>query len=288
MKMKSTASLEAGGQTIEADFAGPFAVSPVRIVERFSCEDLRDLAEGRILAVVQPKYLPADVCRHAASRVTENARMQNYEVEQVKRHGVSFMDVAMNPSLAKQYFDDSLAAMADLRRMFLPFGSVVDQLQAQIDEAWPAGARIMTFPFRGGSIKLKRGTCREFPEGQKIDAHHDNFHFDAISFAEAPPVNLQFSFNVYLRVSIGGELVVYPRRIQTPDEELSLRDPKSAYGLRPELLGTPFEVQPSEGDLIIFCANRAHTVKPSFGGSRVTASLFAGLVDESQPLLLFN
>jgi hypothetical protein len=257
-------------------------------VEGVSLADLNDLAAGRILAVVKSDYLPADICRRAATRIAANGRMQDYEVEQVKRHGVSFMDVAKNPDRAQEYFADSTEAMKDLRRLFQPHGSVVDQLHAEIDETWPAGARIMTVPFRGASRKLKRGTCREFPEGQKIDPHHDNFLFDASGFPEAPPVRLQYSFNVYMRVSDGGELVLYPRRIQTREEEQSLRDPKSRYGLRPELLGTPFEVHPTEGDLIVFCANRAHTVRPSFGGSRVTASLFAGLVDESEPLLLFN
>jgi hypothetical protein len=178
--------------------------------------------------------------------------------------------------------------MRDLRAVFSPFGSVVDQLHAQIDETWPAGARIMTFPHRGVPCKLKRGTCREFPDGQKIDAHHDNFSFDAGAFPTAPRVRLQLSFNVYLRVAIGGELVLYPRRIRTPAEERELRDPQSRYGLRAELLGTPYEIRPCEGDLVIFCANRGHTVKPSFGGSRVTASLFAGLIEEEKPLELFN
>jgi hypothetical protein len=269
-------------------FAGPFVGSPLRIVNSFSAADLKDLSSGAVLGVKQPGYLSKDVCRHAAARVAENTRMANYEVEKVKRHGVSFMDVAMNPALAQKYFDDSREAMKDLRRTFLPYVSVIDQLQAQIDETWPAGARIMTFSVNGTLCKLKRGTCREFPEGQKIDAHHDNFSFDASQFSGAPTINLQFSFNVYLQVADGGELVVYPRRIQTPQEESSLRDPGSAYGLRADLLGTPLEIRPAEGDLIIFCANQGHTVKPSFGGSRVTASLFAGLVDENEPLLLFN
>jgi hypothetical protein len=271
----------------DADFAGPFIEPPIRVVDRLSAADLKDLFDGKILGLLQRGYLPSGVCQHAASRIVGNSRMQDYEVEKVKRHGVSFMDVAQNPDLAEQYFDDSGAAMRDLRAVFAPY-PVADQLQAQLDETWPAGARIMTISYRGRLRKMKRGTCREFPEGQKIDAHHDNFSFDAGAFPTAPRVRLQLSLNAYLRVANGGALVLFPRRIRNPAEELALRDPKSRYGLRAELLGTPYEIQPHEGDLIIFCANRAHTVKPSFGGSRVTASLFAGLIDEEQPLELFN
>jgi hypothetical protein len=214
--------------------------------------------------------------------------MGEYEVEKVKRHGDSFMDVGINPALTNVYLDDALGAMQDLRTIFPPGRSVIDQLQAHIDEVWPAGASIMNLMHEGKLRKLKRGTCREFPEGQSIDPHHDNFSFDASAFPGAPPVSLQLSCNGILGIANGGELVLYPRRIRTREEELALRDPMSLYGLRAELLGTPYVVQPREGDLIIFCANRGHTVMPSFGGSRFTTSMFAGFVGWDQSLDLFN
>lgn len=283
-------STESLNEVCDPDFAGPFTGPPVRKINRLSLEDIQAAFAGRVLGTVQHGYVPPEICQHAAPRAVSNRHMRDYEVEKVKTYGTSFMDVGINPALAQSYFDEAPDAMNDLRSVFAPFGSVIDRLQAQLDEIWPAGARIMTLPFGGKDRKVKRGTCREFPEGQKIDCHHDNFWFDARhSFPMAPRIRRQLSFNVYLRCApSGGQLVLYPRRIRSLAEESALRDPMSRYGLRAELLGTPHEIRPQAGDCIMFCANRGHNVQPSFGGSRVTASVFAGMIDEDQPLMLFN
>jgi len=272
-----------------AEHAGPFFENPIRVVESFSKDDLLDIFHGNILAFVQPNYLDPDVCEHAAERIMQNDQMEYYEVENVKRHFTTFHDISVNPALADAYFDGSKDAMSDLRQVFHPHGCITDRLQAELDEKSPAGAKILAFRHRGRLRKCKRATLREFPEGSKIDFHHDNFSFYADGFPDAPRIKLQISFSVILRLgATGGETVLCTRRIRTREEEAALRDPRSKYGLREEELGDQFEVKPEVGMLFGFLANRAHTVRPTFGGNRVTASLFAGLISEDEPLQLVN
>lgn len=278
-----------GPFTNEPEFAGPFSENPIRVVECFSAADLRDVFEGKILAFAQRKYLDPVVCEYAANRVMQNAQMDFYEVEKVRRHFRTFHDISENPALAAGYFDGAQDAMNDLRQIFQPHGCPIDRLHTELDERFPAGAKILAFHHEGRLRKCKRATLREFPEGSKIDFHHDNFSFYAERFPGAPKIRLQISFSVILRLGEkGGETILCTRRIRTREEEAALRDPQSKYGLRQTELGNQYALKPEVGMLFGFLANRAHTVCPTFGGNRVTASLFAGLHSYDEPLQLVN
>src|SRR5206468_329819 len=101
----------------EPAFAGPFSENPIRVVERFSAADLHDVFEGNILAFVVRNYLDPAVCEYAAIRIMQNAQMDFYEVEKVRRHFDTFHDLFENPARADPYFNGAPDAMNDLRQI---------------------------------------------------------------------------------------------------------------------------------------------------------------------------
>ena len=201
----------------------------------------------------------------------------------IGRVGMAFYEAENNVELIKQYFQQAKFNIDDLRKRCSPYSSPLDTIRCQLDEAWPAGAYLETMFGK----KMYVGLSRVVNPGVTFLAHHDIFYKDAPDSFKAKSLLSQLACNLYLKMpEDGGVLQVWDKEL-TPSEFDSIR--KDSYGISPETLGKPdLEVQPEAGDLILFDANKMHSVTSGKGGKRLSLSCFIGYRGNAQPLTYWS
>ncbi len=257
-----------------------------RWVDAIHPTDLEDLLAGRCIGLGVKNWFEPDLCAAKAEIIKSHPLIGGYSVDhELKRLGTSFYDTANDPALLEAYFAHAFETMREMRRLWHPYLSPIDEMRLELQEVWASGGAIAEI----GGRQMLAGTARIFGE-KPVEAHVDSLGFDASRFADAPRLVSQISCNTYLEVApVGGELVIWPNRVETAEQEAALRLPGHNYALDESLLGEPaVEVKPIPGMAILFDTRCPHAVRAS-SGPRVSMSLFAGWRgDHRSPLVFWN
>jgi hypothetical protein len=198
-----------------------------------------------------------------------------------------------------RYFKQAIPTMRKIRETSKSLAPL-DKLRLELDEAWPAGARISTDnPYRR---KMFVGLARVMrPEGLvgAATATEGLIHVDAPVFGDA--AQGVFSANVYLKMPPkGGELVVWniavKQNAQSRRKAVLVALLANAFSddhrekvqsaLR-KILPSPIIIKPAAGDLIILNSGRPHAVRRFSQGLRITMQTFIAY-QEGQTLQLFS
>jgi hypothetical protein len=248
-------------------------------------DDLLALSRREIAAIHIKRYHPAEQCGLIVDRLMTSSLYGRYVYEnKIGRWGQAFFESESDPDSRQRYEQMAVRWMGELRELCAPYLTPIDKLRLELDEAWPAGARIATL----GGRKMFAGLPRHFGEGSEAEPHPDIFAWDAPGAPEAAALKGQWAWNVYLSVaSKGGALVIWDLRLSR--DEYERRRAPGSFGVRRDDLPDPIAVlYPEAGDMILFDSELLHAVEKIEGGSRVTWSCFVGYGTAEEPLLLWS
>jgi len=257
------------------------ALSDFTLVDRVSARALQALAHGEILGIRHIRYVSDACCATASRKVREVRRSRNRTSGRPVSLGVVVGDALAGPAGRRAYLDAGLQAAHTLRELFSPFASPVDNLFAELNEAWPQGA---LFGEIGGQ-SVPPATIRTFEKGDALDPHVDRHEGDLL-------IDLcsrrRLAANIYLEVpppDSGGALEIWDQTL-SPADCASVHS--AEFAIRRDELGRPaLAIYPSVGDLLLFDTSYVHAVSSVTGGSRVTLSLFVGICSDGAPLSIF-
>jgi hypothetical protein len=234
---------------------------------------LQSIVDGKILAARLPAYYPPALASMMADRLIGHPDFGFYDVApDIGRVGLSYYDTVNHPDLERQYWAQAQYSNGSIRSALAPAMSPVDRFRVELDEQWPSGVRLLRDSIGRPAFA---GLARVFKEGVEALPHTDHLDWDAPPGRFLASPTAQIAMNVYLRLGLsGGQLAIWDVKPDRQQYE-KLRLASSSYALDRDLLGEPALVlQPRVGELICFDSRYIHAVLPSFGGIRVSFSLF--------------
>ena len=251
-----------------------------KVYEKLNAKNLEgalsDLAANRLLAVVFKGAIKQSVCEAAVSRLIDHKDKETYAgAESVGRIGPTLYENQFG--FEAKYWNDAPRIREEVRNIFDPHGSPIDQLQAMCDSL-PSfkGANILRVDEQVASV----GVMRYLDDGAEILPHTDMASWDMPKSLECQQVDLQVAVNVYLAMpEKGGEVTVYNKRFSKLEYDANRRAAPNEYALREDAL--PEEtvtIRPEVGDLVLFNASLPHRVGATEGTTtRYTMSCFIGI-----------
>jgi hypothetical protein len=155
----------------------------------------------------------------------------------------------------------------------------MDKLRLELDDSWPGGARVGRDEKSGKPLLAGCGRIMH-PTSSKDQGF---CHVDDIAIMKDTIGT--FSANIYLEtppVGYGGELNIWPINIDSRFDfykhsgslSLLLTQEKFAQESLRKCLPPPVTITPKEGDLIIICAQRPHSVVGFDIGKRISMQTF--------------
>jgi len=154
---------------------------------------VKEIAEGRKLAAVFKKVLPAEMLAVSVTNLESHQAKELYEgAEAVGRIGASLYENQFGPDRETRYFAQAAACREEARAVFKPYGSPIDTLRAMCDEL-PS--------FRGANLlRLKSGTAfiglmRYLDDGARILPHTDVAGWDMPHSLLCQQIECQIAFN---------------------------------------------------------------------------------------------
>jgi len=244
---------------------------------------LQRLFRGELLAVRVPGFCTERRCQILAERLYERLSTQRAQGGGIYDSDIdSFWSAYGDETRRNRYFDSALPLQRRLRDLSSPYSSPIDVLRLALDEAWPAGACLLSMSGR----KLPFGITRLWETGSTALPHQDVLWREIGRDGEAASQVGQLGVNVYLETSgSGGELELWNFKVSDIEYERSSNDYRGSYGYPRSML--PEEsvvVTPEVGDLILLDTTRVHAVRGVTEGRRITLSGFIGSWGEEQPL----
>mmetsp|Transcript_30355 Transcript_30355/g.96870 ORF Transcript_30355/g.96870 Transcript_30355/m.96870 type:complete len:299 (-) Transcript_30355:180-1076(-) len=260
-------------------------------------EDLAALVQLESTALHVKGFYPAESCAALAAELLSQEQ-RNWEVVTAK--GLESSDVLSvgtpfnvaqrsGADAVEAYFNESREVMRSLRGPDGSRLSPLDKLRLELDEAWPAGARLSKHegkPFLAGLPRVMHGPTR-WVQGFA--------HVDDIS--PCVPGKGLFSANVYLQVpgaGLGGGLEIWPvtwRDAAALENHIDLvrlfTDQTDEAQTRVRAaLPPPLTIDVEAGDLVLLCAKRPHAVVGFPFGTRVSVQSFVSIDAEGDPMCL--
>lgn len=248
---------------------------------------LTDLFERRICALHIPKFCSAEVAASLNTWIREKSSLENWKVGVFRDGtaesadsdvsygiGVPFGLAVKSRDDFVKYFNQAGPLAREIRAASKGLAPL-DRLRLDLDEAWPAGARVARYKGLRRGLGLARVMT---PSGlfDGIAKTEGMVHVDTLPVQKKGTG--RFSANVYLNVpAVGGELSVYP---VSPTSIELLRnfnlmkhlvnfDPKAQELIRSKL-PPPVTIKPEVGDLILIDTSRPHAVRGFTEGYRAT------------------
>jgi len=248
--------------------------------------DLRDIIDGKVLAVRVPGWYTSRQCQQLCRRLLRHPGFSRYSIAPdvgVQRVGYSYFETRGDAERLDHYFDQAVPTIAEIRRVCAPLLIPIDRLRLELDEHWPGGAGLASL----GGRKMFVGTSRLFEDGHSLPPHQDILARET-NDEVATRLLAQMTVNVYLRTPrSGGELEIWdliPNEQQVADLYTGDYDFLDSSKLPPSAV----LIKPGVGELILMLSSRVHAVRASSGGPRVSMSCFVGSAGESERLALWN
>lgn len=253
-----------------------------RSKENLQHQDLLSLFRGDAALIVVPGFASAEWIAASIDRIRATPAGSFNGGEQFKRIGEAFVEVD-SEARRDAYHANALAHIAQVRQLFRPYPSPIDELRALVEECWPAGANLLRIDGR----PFAAGICRVQQPGVDLEPHTDRLERNLGGRSDFALTG-QLSCNVYLRVPRqGGELEIWNHRPRE-DEYTALRGDRT-YGIdRDRLPPADIVVKPAAGDLFILNPRFIHAVRPVEDEPRVTLGLFLGKTDSVAPLAYWS
>lgn len=254
-------------------------------LEAFSLsrEILNQLMEQKIYAVMIKEFANPDACAAVARKLSSSQIKEYVNAPGIGRIGISFFETTDSKKMETAYFDEALKNISDIRGLFLPHLSPIDNLRLTIDEHWSAGANLET---RSGK-KMFVGLCRSLDKNKEILPHEDVLERDDPSHLGQLPLKVQIATNVYLQMpKKGGELELYNTSHDTAEYD-ALRG--ESYGIKRAILPQPIlRIKPGVGDLVLFNSRLTHSVARVEDTVRISMSCFIGYRGKDHALKLWS
>lgn len=169
----------------------------------------------------------------------------------------------------EKYFQDALTHINAFRKAVAPYLSPMDCLRLQLDEHWPGGARIGTFP---KDKNMFVGVCR-FVYASDSFLGEKQPHFDSLP-KHIRNLEKQYSANIYMDIpEMGGELEIWDVPPFTHEDVVEADIHKDWRSILP----LPLVLKPKPGELILFNTRRPHAVRGFKRGIRSSIQCFIGL-----------
>jgi len=257
----------------------------VETVDRLEQQHILDIVNGKLDAIRIKNFCSAEVCQEISEKVLNSSLYGRYvNAPKIGRVGQAFFESQACEKSKLQYAQKSVLWMKQLREECEPNLTPIDKIRLELDEAWEKGAIVHSLD----GTKMFAGLVREFATGSCAEPHQDILSWDAKGVWDAEVVRSQVAINVYMRVpEEGGELVLWPRSLTAKEYE-TFQIPGS-YGVRRDVLGSPSQViTPEAGELIMFNPRNVHAVDEIKKGLRVTWSMFAGIVSQDTPVVMWS
>ena len=258
----------------------------VVVRDEIRLSDLRDIIDGRVLAVRVPGWYTSRQCQQLCRRLLRHPGFSRYSIAPdvgVQRVGYSYFETRGDAERLDHYFDQAVPTIAEIRRVCAPLLIPIDRLRLELDEHWPGGAGLASL----GGRKMFVGTSRLFEDGHSLPPHQDILARETTDEV-ATRLLAQMTVNVYLRTPRGGgELEIWdliPNEQQVAELYTGDYDFLDSTKLPPSAV----LIKPGVGELILMLSSRVHADRASSGGPRVSKSCFVGTTGESERLVLWN
>jgi CRP-like cAMP-binding protein len=258
----------------------------VVVREELVLSDLRDIIEGRVLAVRVPGWYTSRQSQQLCRRLLRHPGFSRYSIAPdvgVQRVGYSYFETRGDTQRLDHYFDQAVPTIAEIRRVCAPLLIPIDRLRLELDERWPGGAGLASL----GGRKMFVGTSRLFEDGHCLPPHQDVLARETDDEV-AKRLLAQMTVNVYLRTPRGGgELEIWDL-IPNDEQVAELYTGDYDFLDTSKLPPSAALIKPGVGELILMLSSRIHAVRASSGGPRVSMSCFVGSTGESERLVLWN
>jgi CRP-like cAMP-binding protein len=248
--------------------------------------DLRDIIDGKVLAVRVPGWYTSRQCQQLTRRLLRHPGFSRYSIAPdvgVQRVGYSYFETRGDTERLEHYFDQAVPTIDEVRRVCAPLLTPIDRLRLELDERWPGGAGLAMLSGR----KMFAGISRLFEDGHALPPHQDVLARETEDEV-ATRLLAQLTVNIYLRTPrAGGELEIWDL---IPNEEQVAELYAGDYDFldTAKLPPSAALIRPGVGELVLMLSNRIHAVRPSSGGPRVSMSCFVGNTGEDERLVLWN
>lgn len=249
-------------------------------VGELNTENLGDLVENRIAALLIPDFATAEECNEFSAAL-DNAPLQYYTVGRPAGYvGMTFIQYMNNPK--QDYFDNVAAASADVRsvtsRSFDPVSRFVELIEQKTDYRMSVAEEPGYGSYFAGIIRILSGG--------------NNIHIDfAPQFAHdhvVGQVTAQLAWNVYIdQPPVGGKTTIWNRPWRrTGNAEEDAKYPEFTEEELESAEALVFEAR--AGSVMIFNARNPHqvaTTPESKRLNRIGAGSFIGQAADRELIL---
>ncbi len=255
--------------------------------KQLDAEDLYLLATKKVAAIRVSNYYPEALCNKITSKIlSENKAGRFAKAEHVQRIGMPHFDI-VDANSFNLYHEVALQNIKNLREIYTPYLSPIDKFRLEMDEAWPAGAKVESLYGK----KCFVGLCRiiQGVTGSTLEPHIDRLSRDSSDSYAAHSLESQLAANIYVATpDVGGEVELWLKEPELEEYERELKKTQS-YHVDRKILGEPDAVvKPKIGDLLLFNSRCFHGVRESQGGIRSSIAAFVGYRGISHSLSLWS
>lgn len=246
---------------------------------------IKALLKGELLALRVYPFIDSALCATWKEKIEASGGFTRYSVApdvEVQRSGYSFFETRDSDEKTALYYQAAEQTQALMDSIFGDTPDPLRVLHSKVRKAWPAGAQAENIEGQDmvpGAIRIYEANAVH-----GLPPHQDLLVQDAPESVKAQAMIGQLAANVYLDVAAeGGELELWnyePTQEQVKEiwiSEIGALD-KSRIPVEKVVL------KPRPLELILFRSTCIHSVRPSKGGIRSTASAFFGYYGDDMPL----
>lgn len=252
---------------------------------KLEMSDIKGLIFQSISAVVIRNFYPSDIAYKMAQKIMASPKRGYYNREgKLARIGMAHFEIDSAES-NKKYHDFAIQRIQNLRSMFKPYLSPIDELRLMLEEIWPHGAVLQTL----NGLKCFVGICRILDPMTVLKPHYDRLDRDYCTDTEkVQHLQGQLSANIYLQVpNKGGELELWME--DQSSKKIQDLNIDGYFGIAASKMPPPkFSIKPNPGDLIIFNTNLYHGIRSGEGSSRISIGSFIGYTGDQFPLTYWS
>ncbi|MBS3030735.1 MAG: 2OG-Fe(II) oxygenase (plasmid) [Dolichospermum sp. DET50] len=252
------------------------------------------LLDHSIDAVIVPNYFLEQECITISERIKKSQYFHAYPGHpSVSRLGQELFECGESEiELAKQQ-EKALTLIKEMRRLVHPYISPIDRLRIELDDIWRCGCNLAKL----GDKKVFAGVVREHQEDSPGQPHCDVMGWGFLeSYKDKPNLINNIAANVYLKMpESGGETILWdewPTQSEYKNGEYSIvhnTDVPDSVSFDSTKIAQPkLEIQPNQGDLILFNSMRIHAVKKIETGVRMTWGCLIGYSGTDKPLVIWT